>query len=317
MKVKKAIIPAAGLGTRFLPATKAQPKEMLPIVDKPTIQYIIEEAVASGIEEILIITGRNKRAIEDHFDKSIELEQQLNATGKDDLLKLVDDISNMANIYYIRQKEPKGLGHAIACAKTFVGNEPFAVMLGDDVVDNEKPCLKQLVDCYNEYKTSILGVQKVSENDVSKYGIVKGMPIEDGVFKVKDLVEKPKKEEAPSNVAILGRYIITPRIFDILENTKPGKGGEIQLTDALRTLMNEEAMYAYEFEGRRYDVGDKLGFLEATVEYALKRDDLRDGFVDYLKSLADHPQFSKYFIDENQASKCENVISISENKIAE
>lgn len=317
MRVKKAIIPAAGLGTRFLPATKAQPKEMLPIVDKPTIQYIIEEAVASGIEEILIITGRNKRAIEDHFDKSIELEQQLNATGKDELLKLVDDISNMANIYYIRQKEPKGLGHAIACAKTFVGNEPFAVMLGDDVVDNEKPCLKQLVDCYNEYKTSILGVQKVSEDDVSKYGIVKGMPIEDGVFKVKDLVEKPKKEEAPSNVAILGRYIITPRIFEILENTKPGKGGEIQLTDALRTLMNEEAMYAYEFEGRRYDVGDKLGFLEATVEYALKRDDLRDSFVDYLKSLAYHPQFSKYFIDVNKSSICENVISTSENKTAE
>lgn len=300
MKVKKAIIPAAGLGTRFLPATKAQPKEMLPIVDKPTIQYIIEEAVASGIEEILIITGRNKRAIEDHFDKSIELEQQLAATGKDELLKLVDDISNMANIYYIRQKEPKGLGHAIACAKTFVGNEPFAVMLGDDVVNNEVPCLKQLVDCYDEYKTTILGVQRVGDNDVSKYGIVKGMPIEDGVFKVKDLVEKPKKEEAPSNVAILGRYIITPRIFEILENTKPGKGGEIQLTDALKTLMQEEAMYAYEFEGRRYDVGDKLGFLEATVEYALRRDDLKDDFVSYLKGLVNNDDFSKLFEDEEK-----------------
>lgn len=303
MNVKKAIIPAAGLGTRFLPATKAQPKEMLPIVDKPTIQYIIEEAVASGIEEILIITGRNKRAIEDHFDKSIELEQQLTVNGKDELLKLVDDISNMANIYYIRQKEPKGLGHAIACAKTFVGNEPFAVMLGDDVVHNEVPCLKQLVDCYNEYKTTILGVQKVADNDVSKYGIVKGKPIEDGVLKVKDLVEKPKKEEAPSNIAILGRYIITPRIFDILENTKPGKGGEIQLTDALKTLMHEEAMYAYEFEGRRYDVGDKLGFLEATVEYALRRDDLRDDFVNYLKSLVHNDDFSKYFINKDDITK--------------
>lgn len=303
MKVKKAIIPAAGLGTRFLPATKAQPKEMLPIVDKPTIQYIIEEAVASGIEEILIITGRNKRAIEDHFDKSIELEQQLKANNKDDLLKLVDDISNMANIYYIRQKEPKGLGHAIACAKTFVGNEPFAVMLGDDVVNNEVPCLKQLVDCFDEYKTTILGVQKVADDDVSKYGIVKGMPIEDGVFKVKDLVEKPKKEEAPSNVAILGRYIITPRIFEILENTEPGKGGEIQLTDALKTLMQEEAMYAYEFEGRRYDVGDKLGFLEATVEYALKRDDLRDDFVNYLKNLVHQEGFSEFFTKENNITE--------------
>lgn len=287
MKVRKAIIPAAGLGTRFLPATKAQPKEMLPIVDKPTIQYIIEEAVASGIEEILIITGRNKRAIEDHFDKSVELEMELKNKHKDELLKLVDDISNMAEIYYIRQKEPKGLGHAINCAKTFVGNEPFAVMLGDDVVDNDIPCLKQMIDVFDEYKTTILGVQEVSYEDVNKYGIVKGMHIENGVYKVKDLVEKPDKDKAPSNIAILGRYIITPKIFDILEHTKPGKGGEIQLTDALKELLTTEAMYAYTFKGKRYDVGDKLGFLQATVEFALKRDDLKGEFLSYLRNIID------------------------------
>ena len=284
MKVKKAIIPAAGLGTRFLPATKAQPKEMLPIVDKPTIQYIIEEAVASGIEEILIITGRNKKCIEDHFDKSVELEMELEKAGKSELLELVRDISVMVDIHYIRQKEPKGLGHAIHCAKTFVGNEPFAVLLGDDVVDSEVPCLKQLIDCYSEYKTTILGVQTVPESETNKYGIVDGIHIEDRVYKVKDLVEKPSVDEAPSNVAILGRYIITPQIFDILENTEPGKGGEIQLTDALKTLISQEAMYAYNFEGRRYDVGDKLGFLQATIEFALKKEELRDRFLDYLKS---------------------------------
>ncbi|MBV7274200.1 UTP--glucose-1-phosphate uridylyltransferase GalU [Clostridium thailandense] len=295
MKVKKAIIPAAGLGTRFLPATKAQPKEMLPIVDKPTIQYIIEEAVASGIEQILIITGRNKRAIEDHFDKSVELENELENHGKKELLNLVKDISNMADIYYIRQKEPRGLGHAIYCAKTFVGNEPFAVMLGDDVVDSEVPCLKQLIDCFNQYKTSIIGVQEVPEKDVYKYGIVKGMYIEDRIYKVKDLIEKPKIQEAPSNIAILGRYIITPFIFDILENTIPGKGGEIQLTDALRTLISSEAMYAYNFIGRRYDVGDKLGFLQATVEYALKREDLKKPFMEYLLSLKEQELFKDVF----------------------
>ncbi|MEW9095082.1 MAG: UTP--glucose-1-phosphate uridylyltransferase GalU [Clostridiaceae bacterium] len=288
MRVKKAIIPAAGLGTRFLPATKAQPKEMLPIVDKPTIQYIIEEAVYSGIEEILIITGRNKRAIEDHFDKSIELEQQLQSKGNEEMLNLVEEISNMADIYYIRQKEPKGLGHAISCAKTFVGNEPFAVMLGDDVVDSKVPCLKQLIDCFNEYKTTILGVQEVAKEEVYKYGIVKGMQIEGRIHKVKDLVEKPKVEEAPSNIAILGRYIITPSIFDILENTTPGKGGEIQLTDALKTLASREAIYAYNFDGRRYDVGDKLGFLEATVEFALKREELKDEFMKYLLTITDN-----------------------------
>ena len=284
-KIRKAIIPAAGLGTRFLPATKAQPKEMLPIVDKPTIQYIVEEAIASGIEEILIITGRNKKSIEDHFDKSVELEMELEKHNKNQLLELVQDISEMVDIHYIRQKEPKGLGHAIRCAKTFVGDEPFAILLGDDIVYNpEKPCLKQLMDCYNEYKTSILGVQTVPEEDVNKYGIVDGIQIEDRVSKVKGLIEKPSIEEAPSNIAILGRYIVTPRIFDILDNTKPGKGNEIQLTDALLQLVKEEAMYAYNFEGRRYDVGDKLGYLQATVEYALRKPELREGFIEYLQN---------------------------------
>ena len=285
-KIRKAIIPAAGLGTRFLPATKAQPKEMLPIVDKPTIQYIIEEAVASGIEEILIITGRNKKCIEDHFDKSVELEMELEKNNKNELLELVQDISEMVDIHYIRQKEPKGLGHAIRCAKTFVGNEPFAILLGDDIVYNdEKPCLKQLIECYDEYKTSILGVQTVDKENVSKYGIVDGILIEDRVCKVKGLVEKQSVDEAPSNTAILGRYIVTPKIFDILDNTKPGKGNEIQLTDALLELIKEEAMYAYNFEGKRYDVGDKLGFLEATVEYALRKPEIRDDFIKYLRGM--------------------------------
>lgn len=285
MKVKKAIIPAAGLGTRFLPATKAQPKEMLPIVDKPTIQYIIEEAIASGIEDILIITGRNKRAIEDHFDKSVELELALEEKNKTELLELVQDISNMVNIHYIRQKEPKGLGHAIHCAKAFIKDEPFAVLLGDDIVDAEKPCLKQLIEVYDEYKTTILGVQEVAKKDVNKYGIVKGKHIEKGVYKVKDLVEKPSADKAPSNVAILGRYIITPEIFEILEHTETGAGGEIQLTDALKELASKQAMYAYTFEGKRYDVGNKLGFLQATVEFALKKEELRDDFKTYLEEL--------------------------------
>lgn len=285
MNVRKAIIPAAGLGTRFLPATKAQPKEMLPVVDKPTIQYIIEEAVHSGIEEILIITGRNKRAIEDHFDRSIELEIELEKKEKNELLSQIKEISDMVNIHYIRQKEPRGLGHAINCARSFVGNEPFAVLLGDDIVYSEYPCLKQLIDVYDEYKTTILGVQTVLENDVSRYGIVDGKFIENDVYKVKNLVEKPSKEEAPSNIAILGRYIITPEIFDILDNTKPGAGGEIQLTDALKELSMRQAMYAYIFKGIRYDVGNKLGFLQATTEFALRRDDLKDSFKEYLLKL--------------------------------
>lgn len=283
MKVRKAVIPAAGLGTRFLPATKAQPKEMLPIVDKPTIQYIIEEAVDSGIEEILIITGRNKEYIENHFDKSIELEMQLERSGKLKELDIVRKISSMADIHYIRQKEPKGLGDAVSCAKSFVGNEPFAVMLGDDVIDSEVPCLKQLMNCFNEYKTSILGVQKVNENDVMKYGIIKGLYIEENVYKVKALIEKPTIDEAPSNIAILGRYIITPQIFEVLNNVKPGKNGEIQLTDALQQLISIEAMYACEFVGNRYDVGDNLGLLQANIEFALKRGDLREKLVKYIK----------------------------------
>jgi UTP--glucose-1-phosphate uridylyltransferase len=288
MKVHKAIIPAAGLGTRFLPATKAQPKEMLPIVDKPTLQFIIEEAIESGIEEILIITGRNKSSIENHFDKSVELELELEKSGKIELLEEIRKISDMVNIHYIRQKEPKGLGHAIHCAKSFIGNEPFAVLLGDDIVYNpEKPCLKQMIEIYDEYKTTILGVQEVDENDVSKYGIVDGKSIEDRVYKVKDLVEKPSKEEAPSNIAILGRYIINPAIFEILENVKPGKNGEIQLTDGLKELAKIEAMYAYVFMGKRYDVGYKLGFLEATVEYALRREEIREEFLKFLKDTID------------------------------
>ena len=284
-KIKKAVIPAAGLGTRFLPATKAQPKEMLPIVDKPTLQYIIEEAVASGIEEILIITGRNKKSIEDHFDKSVELELELEQKNKKELLEIVQSISNMINIHYIRQKEPKGLGDAIYCARHFIGDEPFAVMLGDDIVDNDVPCLKQLMNAYEEYRTTILGVQQVNKNDTNKYGIISAKHIEERVYKVKHLVEKPETGSAPSNIAILGRYIITPEIFEILENLPAGKGGEVQLTDALNELSKKEAMYAYEFEGRRYDVGDKLGFLEATVEFALKRPELRDQFLQFLSTI--------------------------------
>ncbi len=285
MKVRKAIIPAAGLGTRFLPATKAQPKEMLPIVDKPTIQFIIEEAIASGIEDILIITGRGKRAIEDHFDRSLELEEELRKKGKEGLLEQVRQIADLANIHYIRQKEAKGLGHAIYCARSFIGNEPFAVLLGDDIVDAEVPCLKQMIEVYGEYRTSILGVQHVADDDVSKYGIVEGKQVDQRVFKVKTLIEKPEPEQAPSNIAILGRYIITPAIFSYLEKAKPGKNGEIQLTDSLCELAKREPMYAYDFVGRRYDVGNKLGFLQATVEFALKREDLRPEFMAYLKEI--------------------------------
>lgn len=286
-KVRKAVIPAAGLGTRFLPATKAQPKEMLPIVDKPTLQYIIEEAVASGVEEILIITGRNKKSIEDHFDKSVELELELENKGKHDLLEIVRGISNMVNIHYIRQKEPRGLGDAIYCARYFIGDEPFAVMLGDDIVDNGNgtPCLKQLIDVYEKYQTTILGVQEIDKKDTDKYGIIDGKKMENDVYKVDALVEKPSTESAPSNVAILGRYIITPDVFDILGDLPPGKNDEIQLTDALEKLIKVDGMYAYTFEGKRYDLGDKLGFLKATVDFALKRDDLREPFLNYLENV--------------------------------
>ena len=285
-KVTKAVIPAAGLGTRFLPATKACPKEMLPIVDKPTIQYIIEEALASGIKDILIITGHNKRSIEDHFDYNLELELNLREHGKDELLAMVKEIGDI-NLHYIRQKEPKGLGHAILCAKSFVGDEPFAVLLGDDVVYNEeKPCLQQLLDVYDATGASVLGCQTVPQEKVSSYGIVASEATEDArIFKVNDMVEKPPVEEAPSRLAVLGRYVITPEIFAILEQTAPGRGGEIQLTDALKVLAKEQAMYAYDFVGRRYDVGDKQGYLEATVEYALRRPELREKFLRYLQEI--------------------------------
>ncbi|NLM96579.1 MAG: UTP--glucose-1-phosphate uridylyltransferase GalU [Halanaerobiaceae bacterium] len=285
MKIRKAIIPAAGLGTRFLPATKAQPKEMLPIVDKPTIQYIVEEAIEAGIEDILIITGKHKRAIEDHFDKSFELEMTLKEKGKTELLELVEDISNLVDIHYIRQKEPNGLGHAIYCARTFIGDEAFAVLLGDDVMVSEEPVIGQMMKVYAEKGTTVLGVQKVPADDVSRYGIVKYGNQEGNLYQVEDLIEKPSREEAPSNLAILGRYIITPDIFPILENTKPGHSNEIQLTDALKELAGFSPMYAYEFQGKRYDVGNKMGFLQATVEFALNREDLGDGFYKYLKQL--------------------------------
>ena len=283
--VRKAVIPAAGLGTRFLPATKATPKEMLPIVDKPTIQYIVEEALAAGIEDILVITGRSKRAIEDHFDRSIELEMNLKEHGKEKELEVVRKISDI-RIYYIRQKEPRGLGHAILCAQQFIGDEPFAVLLGDDVVDAKVPALKQLIDVYEKTGSSVLGVQEVPLEKVSSYGIVASHATDEPrTFTVSDMVEKPAVEDAPSRLAVLGRYVINPEIFAILEKTEPGRGGEIQLTDALKVLAEQQTMYAYNFEGRRYDVGDKQGFLEATVEMALKRPDLRDKFLTYLQGI--------------------------------
>ncbi len=303
MQVKKAVIPAAGLGTRFLPATKAQPKEMLPIVDTPTIQYIVEEAVHSGIEDLIIVTGRHKRAIENHFDKNLELEIALKEKGKDKRLKKVQDISNLINVHYVRQKEPKGLGHAILCAKTFIGNEPFAVLLGDDIVSSKKPVTKQLIDAFKKEQSSIIGVQKVSDSQVSKYGIVDySSQNGDKLYKVDDLVEKPKPNNAPSNIAILGRYIITPRIFSILEDTPPGKGDEIQLTDALVKLMQEEEMYAQIFDGKRYDIGNKLGFLEATVEFALAREDIKDEFSQYLIDLLKDNQLLEDTIQEIAAT---------------
>jgi UTP--glucose-1-phosphate uridylyltransferase len=288
MKIKKAIIPAAGLGTRFLPATKAQPKEMLPIVDKPTIQYIVEEAAESGIEDIIIVSGRGKRAIEDHFDKSYELEETLEKRGKLEILNEIRDISSLANIHYIRQKEPKGLGHAIYCARRFIGNEPFAVMLGDDIVQNEgAPCLKQMIDMYEKYESSIVGVQEVPTEDVSKYGIIgyDSHNEDDGSFVVNTFVEKPSPETAPSRFGIMGRYILDPEIFNILESQEPGAGGEIQLTDAIQTLNREKRVYGYHFAGKRYDVGDKLGFIKAQIDFALKREDLKDELLNYIDAI--------------------------------
>ena len=283
-RIRKAVIPAAGYGTRFLPVTKAIPKEMIPIVDKPVIQYIVEEALQSGIEEILIITGHGKRAIEDHFDTNIDLELQLRQQGKDQLLQLVQDISSI-NIHYIRQKHMRGLGDAIRCAESFIDNEPFAVLLGDDVVYNpEQPALKQMMDAFSRLGATMLGCQEVPQELVSRYGIVQGQPTDDDrVVKLIDMVEKPAVDEAPSRLAALGRYILTPDIFEILRRVQPGKGGEIQLTDALRLMADREAVYAYTFSGRSYDTGNKLGFLKATVEYALRREDLGEAFREYLR----------------------------------
>lgn len=290
-KVKKAIIPAAGLGTRFLPATKALAKEMLPIVDTPTIQYIIQEAVDSGIEEILIITNSNKHAMENHFDRSYELEARLSESGKMEQVKMIQDIADMANIYYIRQKEPKGLGHAVLCAKSFIGDEPFAVLLGDDVVVNDaKPALKQLIDAYVYKEASVVGVQTVEHGEIDKYGIVSpsnSYQRECGgrLVKLNDMVEKPNVDEAPSDMAVLGRYVLTPKIFELLENQEKGAGGEIQLTDAIKRLMDIQAVYAYDFKGIRYDVGDKFGFIKATIDFALNRDDLKDEVQKYIESI--------------------------------
>ncbi len=287
MPIRKAVIPAAGLGTRFLPATKAQPKEMLPIVDKPTIQYIVEEAARSGIEDIIIITGRTKKAIEDHFDRSVELELELERTHKDEMLGIVRSISDLANIHYIRQKEARGLGHAVLCASAFIGNEPFAVLLGDDVIHSKTPALRQLIGVYEQTGASVLGVKRVPRDQVSRYGIVRpDGEMTDGFCKVKELIEKPSPEDAPSDIAIMGRYIIDPAIFPILRDTPPGASGEIQLTDGLNTLVKTHPMYACAFEGLRYDVGDKLGFLTATVEFALRRGELKEAFAKYLANLS-------------------------------
>lgn len=287
MHIRKAIIPAAGLGTRFLPATKAQPKEMLPIVDKPTIQYVVEEAVASGITDILIITGRNKRAIEDHFDRSIELEYELEKKEKFELLETIRHISDMVDIHYVRQKQTLGLGHAVLCAQKFIGDEPFVVMLGDDIIKSEKPVIQQMIEVYEYTHAAIVGVQEVPLLHTEKYGIIAGEWENDRLFKVRSLVEKPK-QDPPSTLAVMGRYILTPEIFSILEQQQPGAGGEIQLTDALNTLVQSPTLppcYAYKFDGKRYDVGDKLGFLQANIELALERDELKEPLMKYLHSL--------------------------------
>jgi UTP--glucose-1-phosphate uridylyltransferase len=290
MKVRKAVFPAAGLGTRFLPATKAQPKEMLPLVDKPIIQYGVEEAMASGCDQILIITGRGKQAIEDHFDVSYELETMLEQRNKTDLLKIVRSISDMIHVAYVRQKEALGLGHAVLMARELVGNEPFAVLLADDVIDAEVPCLKQMVEVFDQTQCSVLATQIIEGKMISSYGVLDVKPVDNSrfgsrLYEIKNMVEKPKSEDAPSNLAIIGRYILTPAIFDCLANTPSGSGGELQLTDGMRLLLRKEKMYAYVYEGRRHDTGDKLGFLKATVEFALKREDLGDPFREYLKNL--------------------------------
>lgn len=284
-KVRKAIIPAAGLGTRFLPATKAMPKEMLPIVDKPTIQYIVEEAIASGIEDIIIVTGKGKRAIEDHFDFAPELEKNLLENEKWDLLNKVNYSSNLADIHYIRQKEPKGLGHAVWCARNFIGDEPFAVLLGDDIVQSETPCLRQLINQYEETYSAIIGVQHVPENETHRYGIVDPLQQMGRRYQVQSFVEKPKQGTAPSNLAIMGRYILTPEIFMFLDRQEKGAGNEIQLTDAIQKLNQIQRVFAYDFEGKRFDVGEKIGFVKTTLEFALQQDDLHDELLDFIKNL--------------------------------
>jgi UTP--glucose-1-phosphate uridylyltransferase len=284
-EITKAIFPAAGLGTRFLPATKASPKEMLPLVDKPLIQYVVEEAVASGIEEVVLVTGRGKRAIEDHFDVAFELEEDLKAKGKHKLLSEVQRIADLVTFCYIRQKKALGLGHAVLTAKRVVGDEPFAVLLGDDIIDAEVPVLRQMMTVYKRYPATILAIQKVPKAQTQHYGIINAKKIEDGVYLVNDMVEKPVPDEAPSNLAIIGRYILTPGIFTALEHTKPGKGGEIQLTDGLRLLMGKQPIYAYEFKGTRHDAGDKLGFLKATVEFGIKNEEFGAEFRSYLQKL--------------------------------
>lgn len=285
MLVKKAIIPAAGLGTRFLPATKASPKEMLTIVDKPAIQYVTEEAVNAGLKSILIVTGRGKEAIENHFDVSYELERFLEEKGKYKEVELVRNIAEMAEVYYVRQKEALGLGHAVLCAKSWVKDEPFAVFLGDDIIFSRKPCISQMMEIFDEKKCSVLGVMDVDPSDTSKYGIIKGIEINDQLIEVRDIVEKPDPKDAPSTTAVIGRYLFTPGIMEELEHTKPGVSGEIQLTDAIKSLLKKEKVYAYRFEGKRYDIGDKQGFLEATVELALEREDLSAVFRKYLEKL--------------------------------
>ncbi len=283
--IKKAVIPAAGLGTRFLPATKAQPKEMLPIVDKPAIQYIVEEAIASGIEDIIIVTGKNKRAIEDHFDISVEMEMLLNKTGKFEMLQMIRNISQLADIHYVRQKEPMGLGHAVLCAKKLIGNQPFAILLGDDIIDSVEPALQQMIREFQRNKTSILGCKEVPRSEVRKYGIVGYTEQIGELYKVNHLIEKPTIAESPSTQAIIGRYILTPAIFDMIEKVKPDENGEIQLTDALQLLLHQEAIFSYNIKGNRYDIGDKLGFLQASIDFALNRPDLKEKMAMYLKQL--------------------------------
>lgn len=285
-KIRKAVFPAAGLGTRFLPATKAQPKEMLPLVDKPLIQYVVEESIASGVGDIIIVTGRGKNAIEDHFDVSYELEKMLEERGKTDLLEIARQVSSMANLAYVRQKQALGLGHAVLCAKDLVGDEPFAVLLGDDIIDSDVPCLKQMLDVYEKYDGApVVALQEVEGDAISRFGAIAGEEVEPNVFRISNMVEKPRPKEAPSNLAIIGRYVLVPEVFGLIEQTPRGVGGEIQITDALKQLAQQRPFYGLRFKGRRHDAGDKLGFLQATVEFALKRSDLGGQFREYLKSL--------------------------------